>query len=184
MNFQLLINSFILLLYNQGFFPSLAHFCLWIVTFQVIFLEHLIFQYPKQDVLMKSGVKEEDNRCYQLSMQSPVSVRPKDNLDEKSTSSSKAELLYGTSPGNLLLKGCWMEQGLVQDAIEQGICSPSFPLLPCMWLSRLFSHNSCQNTARQGIITDTYCGHYTTGTGCAKWHTTRQLLIHAIKETH
>jgi len=53
-------------------------------------------------------------------------------------------------------------------------CWDSFPPffspspLPCTRLSRLLSHNGCQNTARQGIITDTYCGHYTTSTVCAK----------------
>jgi len=40
---------------------------------------------------------------------------------------------------------------------------------PALYMqSRLLSHNGCQNTVRQGIITDTYCGHYTTSTVCAK----------------
>lgn len=54
---------------------------------------------------------------------------------------------------------------------EAGIFFSLFPfsLPPALAAAEaLLSHNGCQNTARQGIITDTYCGHYTTSTGCAK----------------
>lgn len=127
MNFQLLFNSFILLLYNQGFFSSFGSF--FLSEFQVMFFATSGLSISKMRCSYeKAEWKERATDVTDYPCWVPFLWSQKATWMRRS--SSKPESLYGPSPGNLLLKGYRKEQGLVQDAVEQGICSPSFPPPP------------------------------------------------------
>lgn len=84
--------------------------------------------------------------------------RGEDDAGQEQSTRTRPELRPSKPPGRGRARGEREGLGFFPSPCPQPRTPPS----------RLLSHNGCQNTARQGIITDTYCGHYTTSTGCAK----------------